>query len=650
MVYPGIIVTTAGMSPGPNPGTNRCPACWSAVAPEDDRCAECGQILRASKTRWLLPIVAAALVAIGGASWWGFLRNHTQDKPHPEASPRQPDNDQPKGAGAIDDIATGTQAKAADTVKDGLPPRRPRTPRTSHVLWIKGNERPVALVRVATAAASGPALFCVPIELLPLRGPLTTSDGDEIDAAVVTVDWQRRLVLLQVPASAVADGIALPVGTAASLTTTDRLEVWDPRWETQREIGLAAPLGGAIEMKLDDALPVGALLLFRGHAVAYGVGGTRALPLGPLLPWLRRAISTHETMTLAELQRQVRSRDPQMILEDAAMLLARRPVTMKQIEEAMTMLEQGQRLARDATSMQAFTDLLARVHRQRIRLQSHTDRVQALVLAKQALLRFPDHPGILADTVLLTLDHGDPAEALALYEQLLRASREHARSVADDLSNGLQRAARSRRRAGRNQEALVLLTRAVQLFPQRADLHLAHAQALAAADRDYDALAAANEAARLDPSYARYVDRYQRAARDSGQSRTHVIPFDPRTRVLKTKASVGGQPVRFLVDTGASLTTIPTALADRLGLRRQTNPRTKVTTASGELEVEVVELPSLRLGRRIRLSKVRAAVLDLPGENLAGTGLLGLNALRRLNMEIDSENSRLILKQRRKPR
>ena len=113
---------------------------------------------------------------------------------------------------------------------------------------------------------------------------------------------------------------------------------------------------------------------------------------------------------------------------------------------------------------------------------------------------------------------------------------------------------------------------------------------------------------------------------------------------------MGGQAVKFLVDTGASLTTVPTALADRLGLRKKSNPRTKVTTASGEVEVEIVVLPRLRLGSKILLKKVRAAVLDLPGEDLAGTGLLGLNVLQRLNMQIDSENSRLILKQTRKRR
>ncbi len=620
-------------------GTNRCPACWSAVGPEDDRCAECGQVIRAPKGRRLLPVVAVALVGIGGALWWGLFHDNRPGTPGPEISQQQPR----RTADQAREVTTDTPATAPDTGN-----RRPVPgPRALHLFWVKGNERPVALLRVATATPGGGALLCVPLDLLPRRGPLTTNNDDEIDAEVVTVDWQRRLVLLQVPASAIAGTVAVPVGAAATLTT-ERLEVRHRQWPTHKDIGLAASLGGAIELKLDDRLPEGAVLMFDDRAVAYGIGGTRALPLDPLLPWLRRPVAA-SPMTLAELQQKLRSSDPQLILEDAGALLAQRPPTMKRIEEALAMLEQGQHLARDAASMKAFTYLLAQAHHQRVRVQSRTDEVQALILAKQAMLRFPNHAGILADAVLLAI-HGDPGAAATLYQQLLQVSPEHARNVADDVAAGLQTAARSRRRAHRYQEALVLLARAVQLFPQRADMHLAYAKALTAAGRDYDALAEANAAARLDPSYARHLKRYQRAATEGKRSRTYVIHYDPKTRILRAKASVGGQAVRFLVDTGASLTTIPTSLADRLGLRKKTNPRTKVTTASGVVEVEIVELPSLRLGPWIRLRKVKAAVLDLPGESLAGTGLLGLNVLQLLDMEIDSENSRLILKQRRKRR
>ncbi|MEE9127681.1 MAG: retropepsin-like aspartic protease, partial [Planctomycetota bacterium] len=524
-----------------------------------------------------------------------------------------------------------------------------RKPAQSHQLWVKGEGRPVALLHVAAATPTPNPLFCLPLSLVPRRrGPLTTTDGEQLDAQVIAVAWQRGLVLLQLPASAGTSTIPLPVRAAATLTMGERLRARDISLHTDLTVSLAAPLGGATELKLGGVVATGAVLLSDGHAVGYAIGGARALPLDPLLPWLRRPVVASQ-MSFADLQSQLRKRDPRLILEDAAALLAKRTPTLKQIREALAMLEQGQYLARDPSVTESFNHLLRQAHHQQVRVQSHIDPVQALVLARRALLRFPEHAAILADAVLLAVKR-DPAGAASLYEQLLRVSPDHALDVADDVAAGILKAARNRHLGRRNQEALVLLARAVLLFPQRADMHLAYARALAVAGRDYDALAEASTAARLDPSYSRHVGRYQRAANQGGGAKTYVIPYDPRTRAIQAKATVGGQAVKFLVDTGASLTTIPTAVADRLGLRKKSNPRVKVTTASGEVEVEIVVLPSLRLGPRIHLRKVRAAVLDLPGKDLAGTGLLGLNVLQRLDMQIDSENSQLILKQPRKRR
>ena len=53
-------------------------------------------------------------------------------------------------------------------------------------------------------------------------------------------------------------------------------------------------------------------------------------------------------------------------------------------------------------------------------------------------------------------------------------------------------------------------------------------------------------------------------------------------------------------------------------------------------------MPSITIGGRIEVRNVTAVVLDLPG-TLDGRGLLGLNVLGRLNMQIDSERSQLIL-------
>ena len=100
----------------------------------------------------------------------------------------------------------------------------------------------------------------------------------------------------------------------------------------------------------------------------------------------------------------------------------------------------------------------------------------------------------------------------------------------------------------------------------------------------------------------------------------------------------------FIVDTGASVTTIPPVVADRLGLRRQGGRPVTLTTASGQVESVIVRIPELRFGS-IVLRDVPAAILDLPGRH---DGLLGLEALKRLHVEIDDQRSLLVIEQRRR--
>ncbi len=98
----------------------------------------------------------------------------------------------------------------------------------------------------------------------------------------------------------------------------------------------------------------------------------------------------------------------------------------------------------------------------------------------------------------------------------------------------------------------------------------------------------------------------------------------------------------FVVDTGASFTTIPTGVARALGLLNSSNPKVEITTANGKVMAEQVVLPWILVAGKIKVTNVKAVVLDLAGR-LANKGLLGLNVLGRLNMQIDSRRSRLIL-------
>ena len=96
----------------------------------------------------------------------------------------------------------------------------------------------------------------------------------------------------------------------------------------------------------------------------------------------------------------------------------------------------------------------------------------------------------------------------------------------------------------------------------------------------------------------------------------------------------------FIVDTGASYTTIPTSVAKALNLLHAKNPIVEVTTAGVVVKRRRVVVPSLTIAGKITVHKVTALVMDLPG-HLAGKALLGMNVLGTLNME--SRNGRLIL-------
>ena len=174
---------------------------------------------------------------------------------------------------------------------------------------------------------------------------------------------------------------------------------------------------------------------------------------------------------------------------------------------------------------------------------------------------------------------------------------------------------------------------------------MSYAQALARAGRPLEARAAAEQAAALDPTYRQQLADYrQRAAAHSHPAQVE-IPFDPNTNVIKAEVRVGGLPLDLVVDTGATMTMVPLSLAKRLQLIEHRNRRVRVQTASGMAEGVLVRLPELQIGK-LRLEGLRAIAMDLPN-SMKGKGLLGMNAMRRLQIRIDSERGRLILEGKR---
>ncbi|MGO9741928.1 MAG: TIGR02281 family clan AA aspartic protease [Roseiarcus sp.] len=102
---------------------------------------------------------------------------------------------------------------------------------------------------------------------------------------------------------------------------------------------------------------------------------------------------------------------------------------------------------------------------------------------------------------------------------------------------------------------------------------------------------------------------------------------------------VEGERVRFLVDTGASMVTISSGVASRLGLGETSDsPHYVFQTANGQVSSYGVELTNVEIGS-ISLDHVAAAV----NPNLGDTNLIGANLLRRLS-SVEQRDGRLILR------
>ena len=103
------------------------------------------------------------------------------------------------------------------------------------------------------------------------------------------------------------------------------------------------------------------------------------------------------------------------------------------------------------------------------------------------------------------------------------------------------------------------------------------------------------------------------------------------------EGAINGNPIRFLVDTGATAIALPAADARRLGLDYRKGERGMSSTAAGVVPVYVVSLDTVRLGG-IELRSVAAVVfeqgLDMP--------LLGMSFLNRVEMRREGETMTLI--------
>jgi aspartyl protease family protein len=130
---------------------------------------------------------------------------------------------------------------------------------------------------------------------------------------------------------------------------------------------------------------------------------------------------------------------------------------------------------------------------------------------------------------------------------------------------------------------------------------------------------------------------YRSSAATSSDRGKAILAADSRGHFL-ADATVNGLPVRFVVDTGATLIALPQQEAERLGINYRAGQASQTRTANGLAQVYLVKLDAVKIGG-IELHNVDATVHQGGGLDQA---LLGMSFLNRVLMQRDGATMTLI--------
>ena len=120
----------------------------------------------------------------------------------------------------------------------------------------------------------------------------------------------------------------------------------------------------------------------------------------------------------------------------------------------------------------------------------------------------------------------------------------------------------------------------------------------------------------------------------SETERKKVNIYRNSSGMFKTVGSINGYTVDFLVDTGASVVALNSALAKRLGIQYKLHGKeTVVATASGKELAYSIDLDKVKVGE-IMLRNIDAVVIE---GNDPSTPLLGMSYLGRLNINNEGQ-------------
>jgi aspartyl protease family protein len=133
------------------------------------------------------------------------------------------------------------------------------------------------------------------------------------------------------------------------------------------------------------------------------------------------------------------------------------------------------------------------------------------------------------------------------------------------------------------------------------------------------------------------MGQHAESAAQTGSRASVTLAPDARGHYV-TDGQVNGAHVRFLVDTGATMVSLPASEAVRLGIDYRRGQRGVSQTANGAAPVYRVMLDSVTVGD-VTVLNVEGLVHDAPGLDVA---LLGMSFLNRMEMRRDGTNLVLV--------
>ncbi len=266
--------------------------------------------------------------------------------------------------------------------------------------------------------------------------------------------------------------------------------------------------------------------------------------------------------------------------------------------------------------------------------------MDATVLSKAASVP------LLVDVVHVVADNRGPAAAVRLIESVLSDSDNfndsQVRRIKDVLMDAYKKWLAKLMKGGSYDRGFEVYEQASRSLPDDPDIRL-YGVRFALASKDWAT------AERLLNNYdfpAEMADQVEALTEKISELKNRgnriVVHFRPGYSTIPVLAVLNnGISQNFLVDTGATMTTIPSATARQMGLNLNgVAPLRMLATAGGRLTAPEVVIDSIQVGGWVE-HNVKALIVDMPDKQ--GYGLLGLNYLHRFRMDLNAKTGTLTL-------